>query len=190
MMSAVTMGPQAAPNPGPAEQAQAAAPSVARLAPAADVVARRLPSGRSLVLRVDGAGEEIEIRSGRGEVEVRITLTDAGPVVALRGARLELEAPDVAVRCKTFDVHATEALSLSSDRDVRIEADELRVKTEHDVHLNGAFIRLNCTADCPPPEEIYAQMQALAAAASAQASCAEHPVAPSGAEPDLHRSGG
>lgn len=174
MMSPLSSAPAAPPS---ASRATASAPSGADRNGSAEtgVVERRLPSGQSVVLRIDGAGEEIEIRSARGEVDVRITLTDAGPVVSLRGARLELEAPDVSVRCNTFDVHATETLSLSSERDVRIEADELRAKTEHDVHLNGAYIRLNCTADCPPPEEIYAQMQALAAAASAQAGgCAEH----------------
>jgi hypothetical protein len=129
------------------------------------VVERRLPSGRSLVVRVDGAGEEIEIRSARGEMDVRITLTDAGPVIAVRGARLELESPDVAVRCRTFDVHATEGLSLSSDRDVRIQADEVRAETKQDIHLNGAFIRLNCTADAEPPEAIFARVAALTAAA-------------------------
>ena len=175
MMSPLTSAPAAPPS---ASRATASAPSAADRLGSAEtgVVERRLPSGRSVVLRIDGAGEEIEIRSARGEVDVRITLTDAGPVVSLRGARLELEAPDVSVRCNTFDVHATETLSLSSERDVRIEADELRAKTEHDVHLNGAFIRLNCTADCPPPEEIYAQMAQLQeqAAVTGALCCDEH----------------
>jgi hypothetical protein len=146
------------------------------------VVERRLPSGRSLVVRVDGAGEEIEIRDARGEMDVRITLTDAGPVIAVRGARLELDSPDVAVRCRTFDVHATEALTLSSDREVRIQADEVRAETKQDIHLNGAFIRLNCTADAEPPEAIFARMAALAAAAGVPASSDhDHDHAPAAA---------
>ena len=93
------------------------------------VTQRQLPSGRSVTLRFGDGNESLEVRSPLGEVEVRIELTDAGPVVKLRGARLELEAADaVAVRCKQFDVRA----------------EEMRVKTEGDIHLNGGIIRLNC----------------------------------------------
>ncbi len=89
---------------------------------------RLLPSGRSVVLRV-GEVEELEIRSPEGEVEVRIVLTEAGPVVRLRAARLELDTTEsVDVRCKQFQVHA----------------DEMRVRTEGDIHMNAAVIRLNC----------------------------------------------
>ena len=38
--------------------------------------------------------EELEIRTAEGELEVRITLTEAGPLIQLRGARLEFESPD------------------------------------------------------------------------------------------------
>jgi hypothetical protein len=115
---------------------------------------RRLPSGRSLVLRTDAGGEEIEIRSARGEVDLKITLTDAGPVVSLRGARLEIDSPDVAFRCRNFDVEATGDLSLRSQREVRILGDELRARTEHDIHLNGAYVRINCTDDLQVPVQL------------------------------------
>lgn len=89
---------------------------------------RVLPSGRSVILRV-GDTEELEVRSPDGEVEVRIVLTDAGPVVRLRAAKLELETIDsVDVRCKNFNV----------------TAEEMRVQTAGDTHINAAVIRLNC----------------------------------------------
>jgi hypothetical protein len=113
---------------------------------------RALPSGRKLALRIGSAGEEIEIRSPAGDIEVRIELTDAGPVVSLRGARLELDAADVAIRCHDFDVEAS---------------GEIRAQTAGDIHLNGAFIRLNCT----PEGEAAAQVllaQARAAMESVQ----------------------
>ena len=136
--------------------------------PPAELLERRLPSGQSLVLRADGAGEDLEIRSARGELEIRITLTEAGPVVSLRGARLEVESPDVAFRCRTFDVQATESLTLASEREVRVAANEVRVETQHDIHLNGAFIRLNCDASGgPSADEIVAAALAGAAAGAA-----------------------
>src|SRR5262245_20165863 len=98
---------------------------------------RDLPSGRSVVLKVTGAGEELEVRSPAGEVEVRIQLTDAGPIVSLRGGRLELESPDtVAVQCRRFEVQ--------SEEEVLLTGQELRVRTKGDIHLNGDVIRLNC----------------------------------------------
>jgi hypothetical protein len=82
---------------------------------------RTLPSGRSVVVRLAGGAEELEIRSPRGDVEVRVVLTDEGPVVRLSGARLELDAAEtVAVNCRRFEVRA-----------------------EGDICLDGATIRLN-----------------------------------------------
>ena len=105
---------------------------------------RNLPSGRSVVVRVDGGKEELEVRSPDGDVEVRITLTDAGPVISLRGARLELEATDaVSVRCRQFEVNTSEGTTLASAGPVRIDGQELNVETEDDIRLKGKLIHLN-----------------------------------------------
>jgi len=123
--------------------------------PHSERLERRLPSGRSLVLRLgdpgdpERAGEEIEIRSARGDLELR---------------------------CRTFDVQTTGTLSLASEAEVRVAADEVRVETAHDIHLNGAFIRLNCTADGePPPEDMVAVAAAAAAAYVAHDHDHDHP---------------
>jgi hypothetical protein len=106
---------------------------------------RRLPSGRSVVVKLEDGREELEIRSPQGEVEVRITLTESGPVVNLRGGRLEMEAADtVAIQCRRFEVQTTEGTDLTSSGDVQITGRELKVKTENDIHMNGEVIRLNC----------------------------------------------
>jgi hypothetical protein len=97
------------------------------------------------VVKVDGSREELEVRSPEGEVEVRITLTDGGPVVRLRGARLELESPDVvAVHCRRLEVNTTEATHLLSSGDVRFTGQEMRVQTQGDIRMNGDVIHLNC----------------------------------------------
>jgi len=102
-----------------------AATTAATAEPAAP---RLLPSGRSVVVRVDGDGESLEVRTPGGEVEVLITLTAAGPLVRLSGARLELESPDsVSVRCRSFEVRAA----------------EVTVRAEADLRLDGGMIRLN-----------------------------------------------
>jgi len=138
------------------------APRYALAAEHTEIVKRVLPSGRTLVLRIGSAGEDIEIRSAEGALDLRITLTEAGPVVSLRGARVEVDVADIAVRCRNFDVQASGDVRLASEREVRFEAEDLRAETTRDIHLNGAFIRLNCTA------EGEAEAQALLAQIAAQ----------------------
>jgi hypothetical protein len=107
--------------------------------------ARLLPSGRSVVVKVAGDREELEIRDAEGLVEVCVCLTADGPVVRIRGGRLELDAADtIAVRCRRFEVHTDESTELSSEGEMRIAGRELKVRTKDDIHLNGEFIRLNC----------------------------------------------
>jgi hypothetical protein len=104
-----------------------------------------LPSGRSVVLRVAEDGEELEVRSPHGEVEVRITLNAQGAVVSLRGSRLELEAPEtVAINCGRFEVCAAEAMQLHTAGNVHISGHAMQLKTEGDMHMNGGIIHLNC----------------------------------------------
>jgi hypothetical protein len=106
---------------------------------------RLLPSGRSVVVKVDGGCEELEIRSPEGAVELHIVLTETGPVVRLSGARLELSSPDaVAVHCRRFDIKTSEGTTLASDGTVEVNGREMRVQTTDDVHLDGRYIRLNC----------------------------------------------
>jgi hypothetical protein len=112
---------------------------------------RRLASGGLLHLRTSDKGEELELRSARGDLDLRIVLTEAGPVVSLRCARLDVESPEVAFRCDTFDVQAKGDVRIASEREVAITADELRAKTERDIHLNGAYVRINCTPDLEVP---------------------------------------
>jgi hypothetical protein len=116
------------------------APTEARSAPA-----RVLPSGRSVVLKIGDDCEDLEVRSPDGDVEVRITLTDQGAVVSLRGGRLQMESADaVALNCRRLDVVTTEGTALGSAGDVLITGRGMRVQTENDIHLNGGVIHLNC----------------------------------------------
>jgi hypothetical protein len=108
------------------------------VSPDNELQSRDLPSGRSVVVRVSGVAEEIEVRSASGDVEVRITLTDAGPVVQLRGANLQLEAPEsVELKCKRLFVHTSEATNMQSAGEINIHADG-------DMDLRGKVLKLNC----------------------------------------------
>lgn len=113
------------------------------------VFERPLPSGRMLVVRVGEEGEQLEVRDREGGLELSINLTEAGPVVRIRAARIALESPEtISLQCRRFEVETTEAVQLRSEGAVEIGAQEVRVRTKDDVHLDGAMIRLNCD---PPP---------------------------------------
>jgi hypothetical protein len=106
---------------------------------------RSLASGRSVLLTATEAGEELQIRSPNGELEVRITLGPGGPVVHVSGARLELDAPDtIAFRCRQLDVETVEGIRLASAGNIQLAGEEMRVQTAGDIHMNADFIRLNC----------------------------------------------
>jgi hypothetical protein len=133
-----------------------------------ELIERALPSGRKLVVRSASTGDEVEIRAANGELDLRITLTDAGPVVSLRGARLEVDSPDVAIRCNTFDVEARSSVRVASEGSVRLQGEELRAETTGNIHLNGAFILLNCTDDAATnPETLLTQVADATMAAEA-----------------------
>jgi hypothetical protein len=158
-------------------ETEASAPNTREPEAAPPTMERALPSGRRLALRIGSAGEEIEIRSPAGDIEVRIVLTDAGPVVSLRGARLEVDAADVAFRCRDFDVEASGTARVASACEIKLEANEIRAQTEQDIHLNGAFIRLNCT---PEGEAAAQALLAKARAAMETAGEAQGPTDPCG----------
>ena len=109
-------------------------------------LARQLPSGRTVSVRTADGREEIEIRSAGGEMEVRIVLTPQGPVLQLRGARLEIDSTDtVAVNCRSFEVKAADGVKIQAAGDIDVSgAGELRMKTSGQTFIDGDYVNLNC----------------------------------------------
>ncbi|MDG1482652.1 MAG: hypothetical protein P8R54_23880 [Myxococcota bacterium] len=96
-----------------------------------------LPSGRRVALVLGEDGEEVRVHGPDGKVEVTITLTDAGPVVRLSAAKLQLDAVEqVEVNCQDFKVNTTGGVDIQS-------ADEIHMKSPKDVFVEGAVIWLN-----------------------------------------------
>lgn len=88
-----------------------------------------LRDGKKLVVSDQGADQVVEIRNESGMLEVRIKLTDQGPILQMEGARLSLKA--------------TESLEIESNK-VSVKADELAltgksvtVSSEEDVNVNA-----------------------------------------------------
>jgi len=101
------------------------------------LVAHPLSSGRQLRITPgdDWQGEHLEVVSPEGDVEVEILLTREGPVVRVRAGSLRMSSAS--------------SIQLEAAGAVEIRAEELRVRTQKSVHLDGETILLNC-ADTPP----------------------------------------
>jgi NADPH-dependent glutamate synthase beta subunit-like oxidoreductase len=87
-----------------------------------------LRDGRKLVVSEQGGESLVEVRSESGMLEVRIRLTEQGPVLQMESARLSLKASEaveieserVEIKGGAVKVHADEDLDLEADRDVRV----------------------------------------------------------------------
>jgi phage gp45-like len=96
-----------------------------------------LREGRTLTVEKTGGDELVEIRSSSGMVELRIRLTEEGPVLQMESARLQLKASEaVEIESKRIEIRATESVQLVSENEVKVDA-------EGEVRVNGKTIWLN-----------------------------------------------
>ncbi len=104
--------------------------------PGVQVLALR--SGATVSVHPDPRGETIVLRSAAGLVDLSIRMTDQGPVLSLRGVRLEIEATEeLAVRCREFTVEARDGIRLAS-------GGEVHVRSQGQTFVDGDFVNLNC----------------------------------------------
>ena len=96
-----------------------------------------LREGRTLSVEQAGRDELVEIRSSSGQVELRIRLTEEGPVLQMESARLQLKASEaIEIESKRVEIRASETVQLASENEVKVEA-------EGEVRVNGKMIYLN-----------------------------------------------
>ena len=96
-----------------------------------------LQEGRTLSVAKTGSDELVEIRSSSGVVELRIRLTEEGPVLQMESARLQLKASEsVQIESKRIEIRATETVQLASENEIKVDA-------EGEVRVNGKMIYLN-----------------------------------------------
>jgi hypothetical protein len=96
-----------------------------------------LREGRTLSVQHAGADELVEIRSSSGQVELRIKLTEEGPVLQMESVRLQLKASEaVEIESARVDIRATETLQLASDNEIKVDG-------KGEVRVNGKMIYLN-----------------------------------------------
>jgi phage gp45-like len=103
-----------------------------------------LRDGRKLVVSEQGGDQLVEIRAESGMLEVRIRLTEAGPVLQMESARLQLKATEaVEIEAATIAIKGTESVAIEAGK-LAIETEEdATVEAKGEVRVVGKMIWLN-----------------------------------------------
>lgn len=100
-----------------------------------------LSGGRTLEVQDD----VVEFRSPSGMLELRVRLTEEGPVLQVEGVKVAVKAAEtVSVECKTFEVRAEEKVTIKSEGELDVESEkEMKITSTDDVRVRGKLIHLN-----------------------------------------------
>ena len=103
-----------------------------------------LRDGRRLVIGEQHGQQLVEIRSDSGMLEIRIKLTDQGPVLQVESATLSLKAVDaVEIESRRVEIKASEQVRLEGG-EVRVSAEQdIKVDADGEVRVVGKMIYLN-----------------------------------------------
>ena len=104
-----------------------------------------LAHGRLLTVDSAGAEQVVEIRGASGLVELRIKITEGGPVLLIEGVRIALKATEaVDIDSPRFRVIASESIELTSRGTMQVSGEgDVRVRANGEVHVKGEMIYLN-----------------------------------------------
>ena len=104
-----------------------------------------LRDGRKLVVSEQGADQLVEVRGSSGMVEVRIRLTEQGPVLQMESVRLELKATEaVAIESQRVEIKGSERVEVASAGEVQVTGEQdVKVDSSGEVRVVGKMIYLN-----------------------------------------------
>jgi hypothetical protein len=103
-----------------------------------------LRDGRKLVLSEQGTEQLVEIRNESGMLEVRIRLTEEGPVLQMESARLSLKAAEaVEIESKRVEIKGTEKLEIAGGEVSVTSEQDTTVTAEGEIRVVGKMIYLN-----------------------------------------------
>jgi len=104
-----------------------------------------LDLGRSLAVNRDGAHQVVELRDASGQLELRVKLTAEGPVLVLDGVKVQVNsAESFSVKCKEFNVEASESTVIASKGELKITSEgEMDLNSPEDIRVRGKIIWLN-----------------------------------------------
>jgi hypothetical protein len=105
-----------------------------------------LRSGATVSVHSDDRGETIVLRSAGGSVDLSIRMTEQGPVLSLKGVRLEIEATEeLALKCREFSIDARDGLRLTSGGDLQVRSEAaIALRSAGSTSIDGDYVNLNC----------------------------------------------
>lgn len=105
----------------------------------------QLDSGRQVVIHSRDDEELLEIVETEGEVVLAVRLTDAGPVISVQGARLELKATEsLTLESKRVKIKAEEEVGVESTGRLEIESSKgIDIHSDGEIRVAGKMIHLN-----------------------------------------------
>ena len=104
-----------------------------------------LAHGRMLTVNSANGEQIVEIRGSSGLIELRVKITEEGPVLLLEGVRISLSAAEtVDVACKQFNVNASQSIEMKSQGGIQVSGEgDVRVQANGEVRVKGEMIYLN-----------------------------------------------
>lgn len=93
-------------------------------------------------LRIDKAGNMLEIESPEGNIELRVKITPEGPVLSFNSTKISMNSDaDVSLQCKKFHLKTSEETKIESGGDLRQQvAGNLDVHVRDDIHTKAQQI--------------------------------------------------
>jgi hypothetical protein len=104
-----------------------------------------LNSGRQIVAHSKGDEELLEIREADDRILLEVRLTQSGPVISVKGARLELSAmEEISLDARKINIHSEEQTRITSQGGLAIDTREnIDIKSREDIKLESKVIHLN-----------------------------------------------
>jgi len=104
-----------------------------------------LDEGRKLQVGRDGNTQVVEIRAASGQVELRVKLTDEGPVLQMEAVKVAVTTEEsFSIKCKTFEVESSQDTIIQTGGELKIKSEgELDIDSPEDVRIRGKIIWLN-----------------------------------------------
>jgi hypothetical protein len=104
-----------------------------------------LAHGRSLAVTEQGSEQLLELRAASGALELRIKLTEEGPVLQVEGMKVAVTAAEsIDLACKNLTVAASESVAIAAGGAMKLSTEaELELEAKADVKVVGECIYLN-----------------------------------------------
>jgi len=105
----------------------------------------RLESGREIIARSGRKEDLIHIVEPKGEITLKVRLTDSGPVVTVEGAHLSIKATEtITLDAKQIRMHAQEEAVIKSEGRLQLDsAEKTDIRSGDDIRIEGKIIHLN-----------------------------------------------